>query len=71
MEQMLSEAGTQPDLPYLPTQSCRSRSPSGKHSHGLLSLLLGISCLLLTELLGYLCLPLNLTETLAAHLLGP
>lgn len=64
-------AGTQSDLSYLPTQPLMSRGPSGKHSHGLLGLLLGISHLLLTELLCHLGLSLNLAEALAAHLLGP
>lgn len=67
----VSEASTHPDLSHLPTQPHRNQGPSGKHSHGLLGLLLGISHLLLTELLCHLGLPLNLTEALAAHLLGP
>lgn len=67
----MSEASTHPDLFFLPTQPHVSQGASGKHSHGLLRLLLGVSHLLLTELLCHLGLPLNLTEALAAHLLGP
>lgn len=67
----MSEAGTHPDLSYLPTHPHRKMVPSGTHSHRFLSLLLGISHLLLTELLCHLGLPLNLAEALAAHLLGP
>lgn len=67
----MSEASTHPDLSYLPIQSHRKKGPSGKHSHRLFGLLLGVSHLLLTELLCHLGLPFNLAEALAAHLLGP
>lgn len=40
------------------------------HSHRLLSLLFGLSRLLLSNFLSRLGLSLNLTEALAAHLLG-
>ena len=65
------EFSTQPDPSCLPAQPHVSRGLSGRHAHGLLGLLLGISHLLLTEFLCHLGLPLNLAETLAAHLLGP
>lgn len=67
----MPEFSTHSDLTCLPAQPHVSWGLSGRHTHGLLGLLLGISHLLLTELLCHLGLPLNLAETLAAHLLGP
>ena len=71
MEATLEGTNTQ-RLPSTPpaTNPHTSQGHHSHHAHGLFCLLLGISCLLLSELLCHLGLPLNLSKALVAHLLS-